>query len=81
MQLNANLEARMKYIDTPEKFMDSELDLHEAVKNLQLIAAQPQFFPDLVKLSLHVSGTNHDTCPVGSPGGLLTLFLLIVSQC
>ena len=29
----ANMELRMKYADQPEKFLDSEVDLDEAVKN------------------------------------------------
>jgi beta-catenin-like protein 1 len=34
LQYKDNLEARMKYSDAPEKFLDSEVDLDEQIKSL-----------------------------------------------
>ncbi|PRW61313.1 beta-catenin 1 [Chlorella sorokiniana] len=49
---NANLEARMKYADQPDRFMESETDLDEAVKALLVVASAPDLYPELV------AGTN-----------------------
>lgn len=49
-KLRDNLEARMKFVDQPEKFMDSELDLDEEVKKLHALAANPDLYPELVRL-------------------------------
>lgn len=47
-QYNANLEARMKYADQPDRFMESEADLDEAVKALLVVASAPDLYPELV---------------------------------
>lgn len=47
-QYNTNLEARMKYADQPDRFMDSEADLDEAVKALMVVASAPDLYPELV---------------------------------
>ncbi|PSC73978.1 beta-catenin 1 [Micractinium conductrix] len=45
---NSNLEARMRYADQPDKFMESEADLDEAVKALLVVASAPDLYPELV---------------------------------
>ncbi|KAG0624269.1 hypothetical protein M758_3G235400 [Ceratodon purpureus] len=49
-KLRDNLEARMKFVDQPEKFMESEVDLDEEVKKLHALAANPDLYPELVRL-------------------------------
>ena len=48
-QFKENLEARMKYGDAPEKFLDSEVDLDEEVRRLGAVAGSPHLYPDLVQ--------------------------------
>lgn len=50
-KLRDNLEARMKFADTPEKFVESEVDLDDEVKKLQALAAVPDLYPEIVKLN------------------------------
>ncbi|GBG66651.1 hypothetical protein CBR_g66787 [Chara braunii] len=50
-KLKENLEARMKYVDAPEKFLDSEVDLDQEVKKLHALAAVPELYPELVRLN------------------------------
>jgi beta-catenin-like protein 1 len=38
----------MKYADQPERFMDSETDLDEAVKAMLVVASAPDLYPELV---------------------------------
>lgn len=38
----------MKYADQPDRFMDSEADLDEAVKALMVVASAPDLYPELV---------------------------------
>ena len=40
----------MKYGNEPARFIESELDLDEEIKSLQVIATAPQLYPVLVKL-------------------------------
>ena len=47
---NQNVELRLKYPDQPEKFMDSEIELDAEIKNLQTLAAFPEYYPSLVRL-------------------------------
>lgn len=49
-QARDNLEARIKHADAPERFMDSEVDLDEAVRQLQAVASAPELYPELVRL-------------------------------
>lgn len=46
---NANLEARMKYAEQPDKFMESEADLDEAVKAMLVVASAPDLYPEFVR--------------------------------
>lgn len=45
-----NQEMRIKFPDNPEKFMESELDLHGMVQELKVIATVPDLYPLLVQL-------------------------------
>ena len=38
----------MKHRDEPENFLDSEADLHQTLKELQVISALPQYILDFV---------------------------------
>lgn len=48
--INKNQELRVRYADQPEKFMESEADLDEEIKNLLTLTEAPQMYPELVKL-------------------------------
>ncbi|XP_042421400.1 beta-catenin-like protein 1 [Zingiber officinale] len=50
-RLRDNLEARMKYPDQPEKFADSEVELHEEIERLRILAGAPELYPELLALS------------------------------
>lgn len=50
-RLRDNLEARMKYVDHPDKFADSELELHEELVRLKALAGAPELYPELVHLN------------------------------
>lgn len=50
-RLRDNLEARMKYVDNPDKFADSELELHEELVRLKALAGAPELYPELVHLN------------------------------
>lgn len=46
-----NQEMRIKFPDHPEKFMESEIDLHLTVSELKAIATVPDLYPLLVELN------------------------------
>lgn len=50
-RLRDNLEGRMKYPDQPEKFADTEVELHEDIERLKILAGTPELYPDLVALN------------------------------
>lgn len=50
-RLRDNLEARMKYPDNPDKFAESEIELHEELQKLKILAGGPDLYPDLVNLN------------------------------
>ncbi|KMT13315.1 hypothetical protein BVRB_4g084580 [Beta vulgaris subsp. vulgaris] len=50
-RLRDNIEARLKYSDQPEKFADSEVELHEELEKLKVLAAGPELYPELVSLN------------------------------
>ncbi|KAJ7569069.1 hypothetical protein O6H91_01G059700 [Diphasiastrum complanatum] len=50
-KLRDNLEARMKYMEQPEKFVESEVDLDEELKKMHALAAAPELYPELVRLN------------------------------
>ncbi|XP_050314453.1 beta-catenin-like protein 1 [Anthonomus grandis grandis] len=47
-----NREMRIKFPDHPEKFMDSELELHETLQEMRLLATAPDHYPLVVKLQV-----------------------------
>lgn len=46
-----NIEARLKYPDQPERFADSEIDLHQDLQKLKILAGGPELYPDFVNLN------------------------------
>ena len=47
--LNKNLELRLKHRDDPEQFLDSEAEVHIALKQIQSISAYPQHVGDFIQ--------------------------------
>jgi beta-catenin-like protein 1 len=67
VQFKENMEARMKYADQPDKFMESEVDLDEEVRRLQAIAGNPELYPELIRLNAMPSLLNllsHDNADI-----------------
>eukprot|EP01128_Nolandella_sp_AFSM9_P010683 TRINITY_DN7427_c0_g1_i1.p1 TRINITY_DN7427_c0_g1~~TRINITY_DN7427_c0_g1_i1.p1 ORF type:complete len:245 (-),score=86.10 TRINITY_DN7427_c0_g1_i1:75-731(-) len=50
-----NQQLRVKYPGSPEKFVESEVELDEEIKKLQIIATAPELYGDLLKLKAHES--------------------------
>ncbi|GLT97359.1 hypothetical protein SLE2022_149270 [Rubroshorea leprosula] len=50
-RLKENIEARLKYPNQPERFADSEVDLHDDLQKLKILAGAPELYPDLVNLN------------------------------
>ncbi|CAI0548340.1 unnamed protein product, partial [Linum tenue] len=46
-----NIEARLKYPDQPDRFSDSEVELHLELEKLRVLAGGPELYPDLVNLN------------------------------
>lgn len=46
-----NQEMRIKFPDQPDKFMESELELHEVIQEMHAIATVPDLYPVLVELN------------------------------
>ncbi|KAL3084364.1 hypothetical protein niasHT_035190 [Heterodera trifolii] len=44
-----NAELRIKYAEEPPKFMESEIELNNAIQEMHVIAAEPQFYDVLVE--------------------------------
>ncbi|CAH0557978.1 unnamed protein product [Brassicogethes aeneus] len=47
-----NREMRIKFPDSPEKFMESEVELHETLQEMRVLATAPDYYPLLVKLQV-----------------------------
>lgn len=45
-----NQEMRIKFPENPEKFMESEISLHEMIEQLKLVATVPDLYPLFVEL-------------------------------
>lgn len=43
---------RLKYPEDPQKFMESEIDLHDSIRKLQSISTVPDLYPMLVSLGI-----------------------------
>ena len=54
-KISKNQKLRMKYPDEPEKFMDSEIELHEELNNLYALSASPELYPTFVQSGSVVS--------------------------
>ncbi|CAN4083705.1 unnamed protein product [Withania somnifera] len=66
-RLKENISARLKYPDQPEKFADSELELHEEIEKLKILAGGPEYYPELVNLGTVASITsllNHENTDI-----------------
>lgn len=66
-RLKENLESRLKYPDNPQKFADSELELHTELVKLKSLAGAPHLYPDLVGLNTIPSIVNllgHDNTDI-----------------
>lgn len=50
-RLRDNISFRLKYPDQPERFADSELELHEELQKLKALATAPELYPELVSLN------------------------------
>ncbi|KAH7534008.1 hypothetical protein FEM48_Zijuj04G0192100 [Ziziphus jujuba var. spinosa] len=50
-RLKDNIEARLKYPNQPDRFADSEIELHEELQKLKVLAGGPELYPDLVALN------------------------------
>lgn len=50
-RLKDNIEARLKYPNQPDRFADSELELHDDLQRLKILAGGPELYPDLVNLN------------------------------
>lgn len=48
----ANLEARSRHADDPERYMESELELHEEMQKLKELAGMPEQGTEFVRLQL-----------------------------
>jgi len=51
-KINKNQQLRMKYQDEPIKFVESEVDLHDHLGELQGIASVPELYPTFVRLGV-----------------------------
>lgn len=47
-----NREMRIKFPEAPEKFMESEVELHEILQEMRILATAPDYYPLLVKLQV-----------------------------
>ncbi|CAG5107037.1 Similar to Ctnnbl1: Beta-catenin-like protein 1 (Mus musculus) [Cotesia congregata] len=45
-----NQEMRVKFPDQPEKFMESEVELHETLQELHIVSTNPDLYPMMVEL-------------------------------
>lgn len=52
LQYNTNMEMRMKHADAPDKFMESEVDLDEAVQRLVAVAGSPELYTEIIRLGV-----------------------------
>jgi len=62
-----NQELRIKFPDQPEKFMESEMELNDAVQDMKAVATVPSLYPVLVELNVvpSILGLlNHDNTDI-----------------
>ncbi|KAK4267006.1 hypothetical protein QN277_023854 [Acacia crassicarpa] len=61
--LKDNIEARLQYPNQPDRFTDSEIELHEELQKLKVFTGAPELYLDLVNLNAApsiVDLLNHD---------------------
>ncbi|KAK7856770.1 beta-catenin-like protein 1 [Quercus suber] len=46
-----NIEARLKYPNRPDRFANSEIDLHDDLQKLSIIVGAPELYLDLINLN------------------------------
>ncbi|XP_061360502.1 uncharacterized protein LOC133304477 [Gastrolobium bilobum] len=66
-RLKENIEARLKYPNQPDRFADSEVELHEELQKLKVLAGAPELYPDFVNLNVVpsiVDLLNHDNTDI-----------------
>ncbi|KAL9320208.1 hypothetical protein ACSQ67_012047 [Phaseolus vulgaris] len=66
-RLKDNIEARLKYPNQPDRFADSEVELHDELQKLKVLAGAPELYPDLVGLNVIpsiVDLLNHDNTDI-----------------
>ncbi|KAG2395080.1 hypothetical protein LR48_Vigan09g144700 [Vigna angularis] len=66
-RLKENIEARLKYPNQPDRFADSEVELHDELQKLKVLAGAPELYPDLVSLNVVpsiVDLLNHDNTDI-----------------
>lgn len=68
-KISKNQKMRMKFSDEPEKFMESELDLHQQIEDLHLLATSPELYHILLESETHglqniVNLISHDNTDV-----------------
>jgi len=49
-KVTKNQEQRIKHAEEPEKFLESELDLHDSIRELHILATVPDQYPVIVDL-------------------------------
>jgi beta-catenin-like protein 1 len=47
-----NQVTRLKFAEEPEKFMETEIDLHDSITKLQAIATVPDLYPLMISLNV-----------------------------
>lgn len=72
LQLKDNMEMRMKYAEEPGKFMESEVDLDDAVKRMMVVAGSPELYPDFARTQVLRSRCGCPTWRRGWKARLLT---------
>lgn len=68
-RLKDNIAARLKHPNNPDRFADSELDLHDDLQKLRVLAGAPELYPDLVALNTVPSVLNllaHDNSDIAA---------------
>ncbi|KAF2071274.1 hypothetical protein CYY_007411 [Polysphondylium violaceum] len=76
-----NQQMRDKFKNEPEKFMDSEIDLDEEIKNLQVLATAPELYPLFVSLGSVLSLGSliiHENCDISID--VIELFYELIQQ-
>merc|ERR1719347_1469664 len=66
-KVSRNQEMRIKFPDQPDKFMMSEMELHDVVRELQNVSTVPHFYPIMVELncvSTLLGLLNHDNTDI-----------------